>query len=244
VVVYSRLYHGSNNYPVTDFIRTASSVALFIYTPLTEAVYTYLNCIDVAGERIVAKEPAIRCNDPTYFLYLPVVIGGLAVVIASPVVLVLFLWRNARPTSNSGSNTRRIETIFFMSRWGIFYERYKSKSYWWTGWTLGRRTLLVALATFVQDRGQKFAWISLIQLLALGMQIAYVPYLAPSENFMELVSLVALLILTIILGSYNLPYPLVVSVILTLMVFIPAIIFIGILGGNMYLELQRVAATT
>ncbi len=238
VVALSRCYHG-RHYPATDYTRTASSVALFVYVPLSQAVFTYLNCITVSGKLIMASFPAIICTDSQYFTYLPMVLVALAVVVFSPVVLVLFLFRHSRRLLGDGK-TSLIASMDFKNRWGVFYERYKPENYYWTGWTLLRRTILVATYSFMQQTGPKFALISMTQLLALALQVFYWPYQLFKENMMEFISLLSLLLLGMVLGSYSFPYSTAVQVVVSMLVFVPGLGMIGVIAFDVY----SVATTT
>jgi hypothetical protein len=242
VICYSYIYHRCKSqqmyFPWTDYVRTASSVALFIYVPLTEAVFVYLNCIDVAGERVVAQQPAINCRDPKYGQWAIVVAVGLGASLLFPIVLFGCLVHKHRKLHPQSSKPYT-ETIMFKNRWGIFYERYKDETYYWTAWTLLRRTILVAIVTFIQDRGQRFSLASLVNLVALGLHIYWMPYLLDGENNMELISLVALLCITIVLGANDIPYSLGVNVTLILLIAVPTLLFAGFFVSDVVRKFQE-----
>jgi hypothetical protein len=66
---------GSIVYPVANYIRASTSLAIFSYTSTTTSGVRYLQCIDVGDRyRLVYTEPAIDCNSSDYASWLPFVI--------------------------------------------------------------------------------------------------------------------------------------------------------------------------
>jgi len=167
----------------------------------------------------VASNPAIDCQTPQYVQYGIIVYLTLVLfVIGAPVYLGYFLWKNHKKGMLTDNE--------FRHRFGILYHRFHPSVYWWTVWTLVRRTLLVALAAFIAERGTRFAIISYFQVFFHLAQTWYEPYLMENENWMASLSLGFLVLLTISLGCFEFPYTNAVQALVSTLVLVPGTAFV------------------
>jgi len=215
VMGYTKLWH-KERWQIWNHLRTLTSIALFIYTPVADTVLRYLNCVQVGKVRVVASNPAIDCDSPQYSQWGAIVYLTLIFFVAGgPFGILYFLVRAKRKDLLKDND--------FEHRYGILYHRFRESTYWWVVVTLLRRTILVALVAYIQKRGDRYAAVSFFQLAFVLMQAKYNPFLLGSENTLAFLSLAFLLLLTIALGSYPFPYSVAVQAVVTLLIFLPAL---------------------
>ena len=83
-------------FSVDVYISATLSLLLFTYTQVAIASVSYLNCVEVAGQRVVFSQPAMQCGSAEYQRTLVLVILALIVYIAGfPVGVLVFLWRRS-----------------------------------------------------------------------------------------------------------------------------------------------------
>ena len=119
------------------------------YVPLTQSVFTYeLHQSGGSGGR--CQSSAIRCTDPQYFLYLPVVMGGPGPQHWLSCLAGWCSWSSTIVRKKKPPNIPAwVDTIFFKNRWGVLLRALQTTRILLTGWILVARTILVVIATFL-----------------------------------------------------------------------------------------------
>jgi len=217
-MLYSFAYH-RRNFPAWDFFRTLCNIWIFIYVPMADVVFRFLDCVDVSGIRVVRSLPAVMCDSTSYKQWAAVSIFLMVtVLIACPLVLAWWLIKLARtPFQDSKGSYERngkrskeknvqlylIDTLAVKARWGVFFERLKPNLYFWEVLALFRRLVIVIFNALVIELGARFALSAIFQLGFVGLHIYFQPYLTHEENVIDGVSLVALLCLTFSIGMYR-----------------------------------------
>ena len=220
VLLYSWLYHKlrGHRFPKWEFFRTLCHIGIFVYIPMSNTTFNYLNCVVVNGISVVSSTPAIYCNSADYQKWMGSVYFMLILVTAGPVAL-LFLLCTSKRGVHEISGKSRLETVAMKLRWGVFYERVKPELFWWIVYTIIRRLFIVLCSVFQSTIGTRN--ISVFQLFFVSMQVYFQPYLTQEENTIELTFLTLLLILSILLGMSPTPYDELVQAVFAMIVFIP-----------------------
>jgi hypothetical protein len=188
---------------------------------LANTLVGYLICIDVGDDALIFVSPTISCNSNDYIAWLPaVIILLISLIILPPVLLLIWLARNRHRFIDSQ----------FADRWGILYESYTPRAYWWQSMVLIRRVIfsVVDIAMVVLPH-LKFMIFAFIHLLSLFIHQLVAPYQQPFFNQVELITLLSLTSLAVIMTAYPDPRQIqalpAISILITVLVVIPIIGF-------------------
>ena len=132
------------------FLRAFEFLLLFSYETLTEQALQLVNCVGVGScGSVLAEYPDVRCpNDSRYIPLLIIAILVLIYAAAFPVWLFVFLRRlcgkdgsvkklkkangNSEPVaSRSPTALSQDEQILVRAKFGIFYDQFKPRFWWW-----------------------------------------------------------------------------------------------------------------
>jgi hypothetical protein len=198
--------------------RSYLQVYLFTYTTMANVVIGYLSCIDAGEAKVIFMVPSLKCTSDGYRAFLPLVyILLLAVIVAPPLLLVVWLSRNRH----------RFTDELFISRWGLVYEPFAPPvSYWWQSFVLLRRAIIsMTDIVLVILPSYKYMIFSFLHLLSLLIHVIMQPYITIVFNQVELVTLLSLTSLSVILTAFpdarsirNEP---IIRVLVTLFVVVP-----------------------
>jgi hypothetical protein len=97
-----------------------------------------------------------------------------------------------------------LEDVKFTSRYGVLFETYKPKFWWWDVYAILRRVVLIGMGVWFNTenlRSRRFSVISFINLIFFGWHVWNLPFKYKEDNILEGASLALLLIFTIFLGQ-------------------------------------------
>jgi len=116
----------------------------------------------------------------------------------------------------------------FSKRWSILFEPYLEKWLWWHAVILIRRTAFVAASVISDDQTRKLIF-TYLNLTFLVLQVLVTPYVRSLDNRSETLSLLVLTVLSVLMTPYSPPYGPAISLMIVLLIAIPAIIFCGLI---------------
>jgi hypothetical protein len=164
----------------------------------------------------------VQCTDEKYTRWQVVVILLLCLdVIAIPVGIIALLLKN-RASLFPLDNNR------FARRFGVLYEQYTPRSFFWEVVVLLRRTILIVLQIFLTRAPQwKFMGFIVLCLLSLLTHVMVHPFQNPLDNKLEAYSLSLLVIVAAILTADSPPFVyLETEVILSVLILLPIAAFV------------------
>jgi len=173
------------------------------------------------ADSVVATYPGLSCESNEYkntagFMWFLVV----TVVIGVPVGIAVGLWWNRKRLYDP-------EDDKFKRRYGIVFETYLERRFWWEVVILIRRVVLIAVYTGVNSNfALQNSWLSVANVLFLLIHLVALPYASPADNIYEATELVVLIILTTLLSSAPIPLTLPYQVGLSLLVLGTATVFL------------------
>lgn len=152
---------------------------------------TYLNCVAVGDQSLIATVPAIDCHSDDYRAFRIFLLTLLILlVIGSPLVIFGFLLLNRGNITNPR----------FRERFSILFEAFSPACYFWNSVVLVRRSALVAI-TLVPDYMTRNALFGFLTLLFLLVHLRAQPYGTPAANAAEGVSLVGHVCIALFLNT-------------------------------------------
>ena len=121
---------------------TRSTVSLFLasFDALLRTALEYFHCVRVGDGLYVAQYPAVSCTSAEYEKLRGLFVLALLFLVSVPVLLLVNLLRETK----DGRSKQRVR-----ARWGILYEPYRHKLFWWGLFTLIQRSALVSIDVFV-----------------------------------------------------------------------------------------------
>eukprot|EP00026_Physarum_polycephalum_P008129 Phypoly_transcript_08207.p1 GENE.Phypoly_transcript_08207~~Phypoly_transcript_08207.p1 ORF type:complete len:284 (+),score=12.35 Phypoly_transcript_08207:636-1487(+) len=173
---------------MTTYIRTICSLVLFSYSHVTQAVFTFVNCRTVGPYRVVASSPDISCDSTRYKHWSIFAYILFSYVLLLPVVLLVVLVRMYR--------AKKMNTPFFAEKYGVLFQCFKTKIYYWQVVILVRRLLFIVIfvVAFSAPFAQSVAlW--LFAVLVLVMHLCVRPFFFEIDNVIETALLVLLAII-------------------------------------------------
>lgn len=198
--------------------RTFLALLLYSYTSLTSTTISFLDCIDIGSARVLAQYPAVDCSSAAYLHIRPLFVLVLAVSLAFPVALTVFLRYQLRREDLAKPSD---------AAWMILIQPYKPSAYLWHIVILIRRTIYVAFTTVasIADRGLAFC---LLTMGCMAMQYRAKPFVDRTSNRLEFMSLTLHGALAALLARYGDPYATPVQLGSVLLVSVPAAVFLAI----------------
>jgi len=200
------------------------------YTDITTNVVQYLNCIWVGQSLLIVTYPAIDCQSDDYKTWLGVVLLVLvSVVILFPLGLIVFLMISRRHILELNSK--------FHQYFGILFEPYSQKYFWWHGWILIRRAGIAGSAA-AQALGVRSFLFVVINFVCLQVHQYFLPYKSVMTNNFETVSLTLLTILAVLLATYGTDSneSIALHIIIIVLVVVPAMIFLVFFSTPMHFQ--------
>lgn len=176
---------------------------------------TYLNCLNVGDQSLIATVPAIDCHSADYRAFRVFLLILLTfLVIGSPLFIFGFLL----------FNRANITHPRFRKRFSILFEAFSPTCHLWNSVVLVRRSALVAV-TLVSDYLTRNALFGFLTLLFLLMHLHAQPYATRTPNVAESVSLVVHLCIALFLNtsSAQVGYTLTVRVLVLLLVVLTSL---------------------
>jgi hypothetical protein len=208
-------------YPISRYWRSYIQIYLFSYSTLANTLVGYLYCIDVEDDSVIFTLPTISCLSNSYKSWLPVIIILLIMTVLSPpVILLVWLARNRHRFSDQP----------FIDRWGILFEPYTSRAFWWQCMVLLRRVVFsmtdLVLSIWPSFKFMSFAFIHLLSLL---IHVLVHPYATSLHNNAELLTFTSLTAIAVTVATFPTPTliesRLIVRVLISILVLAPIILF-------------------
>jgi hypothetical protein len=150
------------------------------------------------GESYLAAYPAISCQSPEYTQLLPLFYVLIALIVcALPIVSILFLYLRRRSLT--------LDT--FRAKFGVLYEYYLPRAYYYESIIMLRRVVLIALIVFFKRKAVLYSILSVANLLFMLLHLFFQPFVLPADNKREGFALCILTLITILLAGAPLPLP-------------------------------------
>lgn len=195
--------------------RSCLALFLFAYNSIANTSLRFFECVDVAGGRwhVLQSSPAVDCESSAYKRALPLFGCGLALVVASPLLLLYWLRRpHVRAlVDRSGPREHGV--------WGVLFSMYRGGSssvpYHWTVVVLVRRVAVVATGVVFLSYGHstRYAAWTTAHALVLMLHVVYQPFRdlqlgthTVRMNVVESVSLFLLVVLSAAVSAASLPF--------------------------------------
>lgn len=192
-------------YPFTidPYIRTFISIFLFSYQNVASTILNKWVCQSTgvsSPSSVVYSSPSMDCNSDEYRSWLAILIlFFIFFVVAGPVVLFIWLWVHRAAIKNR-YNIENFDHTLLSRRFGIIFEGFKPKAYWWTIVILMRRFIFIVLATaFIYHPDERYATFTIWNALTLILHVSYRPYTSTYCNNMESFTLLSLIIISVLL---------------------------------------------
>jgi len=175
------------------YIRTLFALFVFSYYQLADLSIRYLNCIDVGDYKVVATSPAMNCRSSSYKAHLALVIVIVVLdVVMGPIMMAWTLLKNQAKITN--------EDISFSKSYGILYQAYSSKCFWWEVVALLRRVVLVAIdAAFFDQPQWRFVGFAALFYVLTMTNTYFKPWATHRDNYLESLSLMVLVWLSTVM---------------------------------------------
>jgi hypothetical protein len=185
------------SFEATAYYRTAISLYFFTFNSVTRACLDFFSCTAVPGGRYMVALPAVRCDEDAYRTLAPIPIALLAAYcVAAPCWIAINL-RSAR-TRNVGALQAPGAGEHHVRVWSVVYGPFRAGVYWWGLAQMLARAALVAAAVFLRaDDGARYGTLSLLCLGLVVLLLLLRPNRSKADNAWELVTLLALAILSI-----------------------------------------------
>jgi hypothetical protein len=122
-------------------------------------------------------------------------------VLGIPFAMWLLLWVNKKKG--------QLEDKKFTSRYGVLFETYKPRYWWWDVYAILRRVILIGMGVWLNtetERAVRYSVSSFINLIFFGWHVWNLPFKYKEDNILEGGSLALLLIFTIFLGQTTNPF--------------------------------------
>jgi len=175
--------------------RTSLGLLIFTSSHVISTVLALINCVDVQGRRVLLAAPRIECDSPSYlawswfgWLLLFLVTLGL------PGFVGFRLWNAHRQHGG-----RPLSEPNFVRVWGVFFESYKPRFYWFEALLFLRRSSLVIISVLL------WKWplyrslsLSMLCLCWLAVHFFTKPHVATASNALESGLLVDLMALSLL----------------------------------------------
>jgi len=223
------------------WIRTFFAFYLFSYNTMSEAALEYYHCVQLRdGLSVMGSIPALVCGSAEYAS-----IGGVFIALIA-------VWLTALPffTLSFLAFLYRAKTLAVpknIIRYGALYEVYRGNCWWWEGFVLVRRLVLVWISVVVyENRYERAAWLSFANILFLMAHMVFRPYENPISNRNETAALAILTVISTLLPSLHTPMSLGESIGMGLLVFPPAFtlcVLIGIERSSLVARFSRTASS-
>ena len=116
----------------------------------------------------------------------------------------------------------------FARRWGVLFDPYKDSVYWWEVLALFRRSIFVALDTLLFSYNPVFKYLAFVfaHTIVFCAHMYKLPFKVPQDNTLESISLFILLILSLILMSYQYSQTFTLDALLFVLVAGPTLLFL------------------
>eukprot|EP01108_Squamamoeba_japonica_P001862 TRINITY_DN1832_c0_g1_i2.p2 TRINITY_DN1832_c0_g1~~TRINITY_DN1832_c0_g1_i2.p2 ORF type:complete len:317 (-),score=189.69 TRINITY_DN1832_c0_g1_i2:73-1023(-) len=185
-------------FSIDRLVRTLIFFVLLSYSSVLQSTLSLLWCQQIGSEQRLVNEPSQVCEG-AYYTH----VRNIAMLVMLPYVVgvplafgaLLTLW-NVRGRLYVSRCARRIADADV--RYGVLYENYKHRSFLWECFILVRRLVLVLVVVFVPpDRGRS-PLLTLVCFAVLQATWWARPFVNETENRLELVSLSALVVLSIV----------------------------------------------
>ena len=175
------------------FVRTTSALMIYSFSTLTSVLFNFLQCVDVGEQRVLYRSPEVDCNSSEYASRLWLIWLLLVVwVIGLPLAVMGILFR--------GYRKQLLADQAFRGTWGLLYESYSHKRFFFEPLLLIRRVSVVALAVLLYSdqlaRTQALSFVCFIWCLA---QVLSRPFARSIVNYLETTSLALLTIVSVLL---------------------------------------------
>lgn len=151
-------YTVDQGFRIAPFMRTATSLTLVSFNVVLKTCFQFFDCVDIPGVGSFVQDfPAVSCDSDAYKRLRPVFLALLMGTLATPLVFLAVLTRRAFVGQHGAARLKRYEGLRlagFRRYWGALYEPFKLQFYFWTVYSLLRRTSLVAVAVYVDERSR------------------------------------------------------------------------------------------
>jgi len=207
-------------YP-SGYLRTLIVIYLFTFTGMIKAVLEFFDCISVGEAVVVRMYPAVSCESADYKLMIgPAVVCFLVLTAAIPG----FLFYKVRQAYNLGTiSTGPVRKVY-----GVLFESFGDKFYYWEFVILMRRMVLVCVAVFlIEWRVSKLAITSLLNALVTIVHVQVEPFYSNMDNLWAFFSLSCLTAYILILSMMSEPYGDGEKVGITLLILVPGLAIFG-----------------
>ncbi len=173
------------------------------YMSIVQTVLQFFSCTEYGDDAYMSSYPSISClNDSEYLRLTPLFGAMLVLVIALPFALggVLYYLESSGRLKSSPA----LRLVF-----GTLTEGYQHRFYFWECYVLLRRFIIsaIAIVAFTTDIPSRFTFLTLVNVMVLGIHFILRPYSLVMDNFAESGSVVALSILTLFLIAAPNPLP-------------------------------------
>jgi hypothetical protein len=172
----------------TQYGRAAVSLVLFSYSNAVGVVFKYMHCVDVRDSSVVFLDPRIDCKSDGYKTFRTVLVALCVFpVVALPLLVGALLVVAKR--------RRWMENERFRRAFGVLSDTFRPEAYYWQSVALLRRLAVLVVYTLLwaEPISQAQTLIMLLVVCVL-LQALVRPFATSTQNALEIVSLVMLII--------------------------------------------------
>ena len=182
---------GAARFPVI-VDRLIFTLAPLLYIPLSHTALTAFDCSRLANNKLyLDAELSIECFSSEWMSMMPAaVVGGVVYVVAIPGYIALILWKNRRD----------LDSPAIFGRFGVIYQAFRRRFYYYEVVLLVKRLAIVSVALFVSNlQVWLLAGLIMIFLASTFHHLARRPYYNPLHNQLE--ARLNIITLLVILGG-------------------------------------------
>jgi hypothetical protein len=165
-----------------NYHRTLVALILFSFQMITQTCFDFIQCVSINSESsVLYSRPDISCKTQQYrdwSILIYILFAGYVALV--PLIILGFLWSSRAQLSSKRNSSALLE------KWGILFEMFTARAYWWQFIVLARQILLIGLnMAFFDNPGQKYVSFTYFFLVMLLAHAVIKPYCNSADNFME-----------------------------------------------------------
>jgi hypothetical protein len=205
-----------------NYYRTTLILFLWSFTQIGSTVISYLRCIEIdvpnQGQiSVVATHPAIRCQSDEYKIWYVVALAFLISIIGLIPASILYHMSKYRSIIINENQSIEFNSRHnaFLELWGVMFEPYKPKFWFWEiAIILVRRLAMIILNTSLSLLPMyKFLSFTWFHALTLWIQWRYEPFVVAFDNQVEILSVTLLALLSSLLIIETVPFTITIQIV-------------------------------
>ena len=163
-----------------EFVASLILFWYLMYSQIVKSVTTLFACTDVIdGTKYLVLDPEVECYQYGTSVWIGIVLSFMVYIVGMPVISFLVVKRLDR---NEATNRLKF---------GILYDGYNSKNYWW--WELViqvRKLSVILISAFIQSRVQQILLVLFVIVVSLFFTAWLRPFYDDRLVTMEMLSLI------------------------------------------------------